>query len=467
MAPAVGWMTEGAAGRTLSSMHDPTPLVGALAALRAELYRTLSVRRDALFELIEAAACGGAAASLPHLSLVPSHRRGHGSIYAALRHGVVHADGLQTALAARPLAGGLPAYAVDVSVVARCDAETSPERAYYHHPSRHSAGQPIVAGWGYSWLAQLGPDRSSWTAPLDAQRLRPSERAEAVAVQQIGALLPRLPADPVPLFVFDAGYDPRALTRAFAGQRAAVLVRIRSDRVFYRRPPAYGGRGRPRRHGPAFRCAAPTTWGTPTITYAAEDLACGHVEVRCWAELHARPARAPGKGTGRGRGPAQPPVEGWVVRVVLDRTPGQARPLQPLWLWYAGPAPPDPALLWRAYVHRFDLEHTLRFCKQRLGWDKARVRTPEQMDTWTQAILAAYAQLRLARRLVADRRLPWERPLPADRLTPLRVQRGFGDVVRALGTPASAPQPCGCSPGRPRGARSGAAPRHPALKRTP
>src|SRR5918998_5045058 len=165
-------MTEGAAGRTLSSMHDPTPLAGALAALR---------------------------------------------------HGVVHADGLQTALAARPLAGGLPAYAVDVSVVARCDAETSPERAYYHHPSRHSAGQPIVAGWGYSWLAQLGPDRSSWTAPLDAQRLRPSERAEAVAVQQIGALLPRLPADPVPLFVFDAGYDPRALTRAFAGQRAAVL----------------------------------------------------------------------------------------------------------------------------------------------------------------------------------------------------------------------------------------------------
>jgi hypothetical protein len=159
-------------------MQDPTGGTGALAALRAELYRALAVRRDALFELIEAAACGGGAASLPHLGLAPGHRRGHGSVYAALRCGVAQADGLRAARARRPLAGGLPAYAVDVSVVARCDAETSPERAYYHHPSRHSAGQPIVAGWGYSWLAQLGPDRSSWTAPLDAERLRPTERAE-------------------------------------------------------------------------------------------------------------------------------------------------------------------------------------------------------------------------------------------------------------------------------------------------
>ena len=41
-------------------MHDPTTPVGALAALRADLYRTLPVRRDALYALIEAAAGGGA-----------------------------------------------------------------------------------------------------------------------------------------------------------------------------------------------------------------------------------------------------------------------------------------------------------------------------------------------------------------------------------------------------------------------
>jgi hypothetical protein len=218
------------------------------------------------------------------------------------------------------------------------------------------------------------------------------------------------------------------------------------------------------RHGSAFRCAVEATWGAPDVAHAEDDAACGRVEVRCWRGLHGRPARGPGLGAGRGRGPAQPPVDGWVVRVVLDRTPGQARPPSPLWLWYAGPRPPDPVLLWRAYVHRYDLEHTLRFCKERLGWDRARVRTPAQMDTWTRVVLAAHAQLRLARGLVEDHRLPWEAPRPPGQLTPLRVLRGFGALLAALGTPASPPKPCGRSPGRPKGRRSAPAPRFPGVK---
>src|SRR5918997_1200571 len=95
------------------------------------------------------------------------------------------------------------------------------------------------------------------------------------------------------------------------------------------------------------------------------------------------------------------------------------------------------------------IEHTLRFCKERLGWDRARVRTPEQMERWTWVVLAAYTQLRLARGLIGDCRLPWERPRPPSHLTPWRVLRGFGELVVVLGTPASAPKPCGRSPGRP------------------
>jgi hypothetical protein len=269
--------------------------LGELRTFRTAIYRSLGHRRDALFEMIDATSCGGAVDSLPHLSLVPLHQRRHGSVYAALQKGTVHGQQLSVALVRHPLAGGQPAFAVDVSVVARCDAETSSGRAYYHHPSRHSAGQPIVAGWAYSWVAQLGTERSSWTAPVDAVRLAPGERPETVAVRQIRALAPQLAGGPVPVFVFDAGYSPSLLTAALAEVRAAVLVRFRDDRVFFHSaaPPARGHGGRPQRHGPAFRCAVESTWGEPDVAVVEQDPACGRAEVRCWSGLHGRVARGP------------------------------------------------------------------------------------------------------------------------------------------------------------------------------
>jgi hypothetical protein len=50
-------------------------------------------------------------------------------------------------------------------------------------------------------------------------------------------------------------------------------------------------------------------------------------------------------------------------------------------------------------------------------------------------------------------------------LTPARVRQAFPQLLVTLGTPADAPKPCGRSPGRPLGARSGSAPRYPAHKK--
>ena len=46
-----------------------------------------------------------------------------------------------------------------------------------------------------------------------------------------------------------------------------------------------------------------------------------------------------------------------------------------------------------------------------------------------------------------------------------RVRQAFPQLLVTLETPATAPKPCGRSPGRPKGARSGRAPRCPALKK--
>ncbi|MCA1718881.1 MAG: hypothetical protein LC781_19330 [Actinobacteria bacterium] len=126
---------------------------------------------------------------------------------------------------------------------------------------------------------------------------------------------------------------------------------------------------------------------------------------------------------------------------------------------------PDLDLLWRSYCQRFSIEHAIRFIKERLGWVRPKVRHPEQADRWTWLILAAYAQLLLARGIVADRRLPWEKPLAVEKLTPYRVLRSFAALLPLLGTPAEAPKPRGRSPGRPKGSLSGPARRYPAIKK--
>jgi DDE superfamily endonuclease len=449
----------------LPAYPDHPAALARLQGFRAGLHACCWRRGDALFDLVDALlSAQGPVASLPHLSLEPAHRRGWGSLYAALARGRIDAERLRDLLICQPLAGGQPIYAVDVTTWPRCDAECSPERGLYYHPSRHSAGQPIVAGWAFQWICQLSFARDSWTAPVDARRLHPTEDTDQQAAAQIRAMLGRLPAsEQPPLFVFDAGYDSAQLSLDLADAGVAVLVRLRADRCFYADPPprAPGNTGRPRRHGAKFKFADPTTWPTPTATLTCQDDQYGTVTVAAWGGLHPKQHRHPGHGSG---GP-RPIVRGTILRVQVQRVPARTRPPKVLWLWWAGPDQPDLDQAWRAYVRRFDLEHTIRFAKQTLGWTTPRLRHPAQADRWTWLVVAGYTQLRLARQLVADQRLAWERPRPPGQLSPYRVRRGFSRLLCALGTPANPPKPSGHPPGRPKGHRSGPATRYPAVKK--
>jgi hypothetical protein len=115
----------------------------------------------------------------------------------------------------------------------------------------------------------------------------------------------------------------------------------------------------------------------------------------------------------------------------------------------------SPDELWRAYLARFDEEHAFKFAKGTLGLTAAKVRTPAQAGRWAQLVVAAYAQLLLARPLVPDLRRPWEkRPDPARPLPPGRVRRGFANIRPRLGTPARVAKPARPGPGRPKGSFS-------------
>src|SRR6266508_2529807 len=129
-------------------MIDPV-MFNSLRRFRAGVYGALGARRDALFELVDAATVAGLVPSLAYQSLTAVHRRRWGSLYDALAAGTMDAPALRDLVGRYPLDDGQPIYALDTSVWPRDDAECSPQRGHYCSPRRQSAGQPIVTGWAY------------------------------------------------------------------------------------------------------------------------------------------------------------------------------------------------------------------------------------------------------------------------------------------------------------------------------
>lgn len=243
-----------------------------------------------------------------------------------------------------------------------------------------------------------------------------------------------------------------------------MLVRISSKRVFHPDPPPRSDdqRGRPRRHGDRFALSEPATWTAPDAQLVAHDPRYGNIRVAAWHKLHPKLA-----GRGRWAGGDGPPIiRGSVIRVEVDHLPKpSARAKKTLWLWWSGPGEADLDVCWRAYLRRFDIEHTFRFTKSTLGWTTPALCTPDQADRWTRLVIAAYSELRLARGLVEDLRLPWQRPREPAKLTPSRVRRGFRALRAMIGTPAQPPKSQKPGPGRPKGTRKPPRTRHPAVKR--
>lgn len=458
----------------MDSLQDGAVRVEALAGLsrfRRELYECLTLRADALFELMDAVLCAdGPVTSLPELSLSGVHRRGHGAMYDALAQGHINVSRLRMALAGLRLPRGTDgqlSIALDVTPWPRPDAECSPERLHCHRPCRCDGVRQTIPGWPYQVAAALGGGRSSWTGPLDAVRLGPEDDPTEVTAAQIRDLVARLeragqwrPGDLPVLFVLDSGYDIVRLTWLLREEPVRLLGRIRADRVM--RAPAGKRRGthpgRPPRHGAEFRLAQATTYPAPVQESAGVHDRFGQVLARCWGRLHPKLDR---RGSWADHEGELPIVEGTLVHLAVDHLPGNRDP-KPLWLWHSDPdaTAHDVDRLWRIFLRRFDIEHTFRFFKQTLGLTRPRLRTPEQAGRWVWLILAAYAQLRLIRPLAEDLRRPWEKPLTPDQLTPGRVRRGYPRIRRTVGTPARAPKAAHPGPGRPKGRTSTPAPRH-------
>src|SRR5919205_142774 len=145
----------------MTSVHDRDSAAarGELTRFRREFYDCVSARADAVLELPDAVLCAdGPVRSLVELSLVGEHRRGHGSLYAALERGRLDVGRLRTALATVDLpraADGRLVLAVDVTCWLRPDAHTSPDRILCHTYGRGKDQHIMIPGWPYSFVVAL------------------------------------------------------------------------------------------------------------------------------------------------------------------------------------------------------------------------------------------------------------------------------------------------------------------------
>ncbi len=415
---------------------DTTP-ASPLARFRAELYQTaLAMRRDGLAELLDAVLSGERATSLVRHSLSPGCRRGWASRCDALSDGSLDLGALRRLFVAAlppPENEERPLWVIDGTRWPRPAATCSPERTLGRFVTGGTPQSGIMAGWEYQWLVAIPEASGSWGLPLDVRRRAPcAGTATVLAIAQLQAVLPLCPPDALrPVLLLDSHYDVAALAKAELG--VDVLARLRTTRRFYRRPGPYRGKGAPRKHGPIFRCADPTTHGEPDQREGYDDPTHGRVTIEVWERLHSPPA---------------PTVELTVLRVSVERLPRRDTPPAPLWLvWQGAERPPEAQTLLVWYQRRFAVEHLFRFLKHDLGWTTIRPRLPHGADRWSWLLAAGLWQLWLARPLVADQRLPWEHP-PRERLSPGRVRRGMSGLFRTLGSPARPPQPRGKSPGR-------------------
>jgi len=427
-----------------------------LEVYRHNLYHECFTRAaDALFDLLDALLTDSTARSLIELSQAASFRRKWPSLYEALQDGQIDRTALLRVfleLLPQRLVGTRLALGLDTSSILRPEAHTSADRTLVYRSNLPKDATPVGPGWSFSALVVLPDPVSSWTYILDHRRVPSSETATTIGVAQLQAVAPKLPAAwGRALLLLDRGYSNAPWVDASANLLIDQLIRARADQVLYHpAPPASGKRGAPRKDGARFKGSEVATHGPPDADWKGLDAKQQAVQVSCWQGLHLRKARQ---------------VTITAVRIIRSGARNTKRDPREAWFWWLGGQLPALAELAGVYARRFGQEQGYRFDKQDLLWAAARVRTPEQMERWTDLVAIVHNTLVLAQPKVEAERRPWEAFGRA--ATPRQVRRAMGRIIAQVGTPARAPQPRGKARGRALGARVKPAERHAVVRKSP
>lgn len=417
----------------------------------------LLARRDALFDLLDALVAEGPVASFPLLSLSGRFQRKWPSLYAAVEDGRLDSAWLRSYLAQQVPAHGVQVFSLDGTAWARPRARTLDDRQYVYQPTQAVNGGSVCIGYPYSLLEWSPAACSSWSLPLDIRRVASTQTAQELGAIQIKDLAHARQhcTQALDIVAADGKYGHAGFLRSVKDERCGVVVRLRRDRVLYRAPRPPGAkrpRGRPRIHGERFAFRDPQTWGDAAEVVELADPYWGQVRLERWQGLHERKGR-------------EVPYD--VVRASVHQE--REKPPHAIWLaWLAPPTVPaaiqvTTEIIWRAYHQRWPVEPGIRYRKQHLGWTMPQFHSKEAGDRWSELVALAVWLLFLARPVVADQPLPWQKPQQS--LTPQRVRQGLRAIFAQIGTPARPPKTRGKAPGWPKGRRRTPKHRFPVVKK--
>lgn len=449
-----------------------------LSRFREILYQNLDKRADAILNFVDALSSSTGATSVVELSLNPLFERSYSSVYAAQQDFSLPQEKLvQVLQPALPQSRQRSFWQVslDVTPCPRLYASTLSDRSMVYQPTVVRGNKPVTIGHRYSWLF-LHPERSPgtppWVVPLSVRRVKSDEDGELVGAEQALSLLAELPIGAeLTVCTADAAYSkPEFLLRLTEQENLVAVVRVRNNRVFYRRyepsPREPKPKGHPRWYGEKMKLNDPTTWLPPDqeteIPWQPHRGEPRRLRIRAWYKMVQR-------GKKGYRGHEHPFI---LVCYELLKPDGQPVHRRPVWLIIFGPRRTeiDVREAVPAYIQRYDGEHFFRFGKQHLLMTANQTPDTATEEKWMQIVQLAYLQLWLARNIAQAQWRPWQKHQAARQketrsCSPTQVQQDFSRIIRQLGSPARLPKRRGKSPGRKSGVQLTPRPRHKVVKK--
>ena len=458
---------------------------------REKLYQSFNYRRDTVMNLVDAIAANTTARSPVELCLSPLFPREYSALYKGIQayrsrsqNNSNEADKKEKAqLEARleAIAELIPTpkpeqfylFAADVTPLPRPYAPTLEDRTIIYQPNTVPGNKPINIGHSYSVLTALPPRESTgqipWAIPLMVNRVKSSETGKQVGSQQLKQILTQknLPwSNHRSVVVVDSDYSAKTfLSEQSQHPNLVVVTRVRSNRVFYQSPEisSQPSKGHPKWYGNKFDLKDETTWHQPTEVVQT-DLTTKRgrllkVTIQSWSDMLMR-------------GSHDCPMHDnpFTLMQIQVTTREGIRIWKPMWLIMIGQRRDELTITeaYQAYRQRYDVEHLLRFGKQRLLLNASATPEVEHEENWVELSCLAYVQLWAARKLALSLPRSWERYLPQKSegfLSPSMVQRNMQRIITEIGTPANLPKPRGYSDGRTTGMIQAPRTRHQVIKK--